>query len=886
MDVAETIRSIPIFSGLLREDIAKILGKMEEVTAGAGATVFSQGDQGDAFYIIQSGTVQVVLESAAGRSETVAVLGPQDSFGEMALFSGEPRSATIIAVKETTLWKLSRQAWDELIERHPTWLLQFCATLSKRLSHADQQYSAGRDAFISLAEEFYSSRTPEQKQFFRRASLLNSIDIGTADMLLQAEGTKTFLADLEKSQFPLIRHVEGGKYELHRFFRDFLREKLIGEEGKEIKRQLHEQIATQYEDLGDWQQAISQRIEIQDWPATARLLVAKQDKLLNGAAAFVKNALENIPQEHFFTDLRLVDIKATTLAHLGDLPGAIRTYKEVLSTRAQGVVALEAIGRYVAMADTLARRKEYAQAINCLRTGVNLLRQDISTSAGSATEIYGGQEEVQESLTAGVTLGTSPFLKLLAPCTFTLAGSSRRRLLGGILGLAVWAYFWFWKPDIGLDPEATKVLGVLCLTLIYWVFWVFPDYGVALIFALTLILTKLAPTETVLGGFASTTWFMTLGVLGLGAAVTSSGLFYRFSLRLVRVFPLTYYWQIVAMSLMGVVVMALIPQQSARTAIISQMLQNLSDSLGYKTPSKASTGLFVASFLGLGQLGFLFLTGSTTSLIAWGLLPVDVRAQFTWGYWFVAALPPTLVVIAIVLLGTIILYRPETTPQLSYKMVQNQLEVLGPLSSKEWITQGVLTFMLGGWLTVSYHRIDPAWIALIGLCVLINTGVLGWGLIKKGIDWELLLYMGATLGIPTLLTRAKIDEWLVGILSPLILPFVDHPAVSFIIICLISYAFKLVFTSFLTVVTLTVALLPLAVDMGVSPWIIAMLVLVGSEVWFFRFQVDWHTLAFSTTDNKGFSYRYMSWINPIYAVAYIVALLAAIPYWRYLGLMG
>jgi anion transporter len=886
MDVAETIKSIPIFSGLLREDIAKILGRMEEVTVSAGTPVFSQGDQGDAFYLIQSGTVQVVLGTAAGRSETIAVLGPQDWFGEMALLSGEPRSATIIAVKEATLWKLGREAWDDLIEKHPTWLLQFCATLSKRLSHADQQYSAGRDAFNSLAEEFYSSRTPEQQQFFRRASLLSSIDTHEVDRLLRTEGATTFLADLEKSQSPLIRHLEGGKYELHSFFRDFLREKLIAKEGKEIKRQLHEQIATQYEGLGNWQEAIHQRIDFQDWPGVARLLVAQQDKLLNGAALFVKNALENIPQDHFLADLRLVHMKATTLTRLGDLPGAIRTYKEVLSTRGQGVVALEGIDRYVRMADTLAQRKEYAQAINCLRTGLNLLEQEITTPAGAETDVYRGLKDFQELVPPVATRVSFRLFKLLAPSTRMLRGSSRSRWLGGILGLAVWAYFWFGTPDIGLDRAATKVLGVLCLTLIYWVFWVFPDYGVALMFALTLILTKLAPTEIVLGGFASTTWFMTLGVLGLGAAITSSGLFYRFSLQLVRVFPLTYYWQILALGIMGVVVMALIPQQSARTAIISQMLQNLSDSLGYKNPSKASTGMFVASFLGLGQLGFLFLTGSTTSLIAWGLLPADVRAEFTWGYWFLAALPPAMVVIAIVLLGTIVLFRPEIKPQLSYKMVQNQLDVLGPLSSKEWITQGVLVFMLGGWLTVSYHKIDPAWIALIGLCVLINTGVLGWGLLKKGIDWELLLYMGATLGIPALLTRAKIDEWLVGILSPLILPFVNHPAVSFIIICLISYAFKLVFTSFLTVVALTVALLPLAVDLGVSPWIVAMLVLVGSEVWFFRFQVDWHTLAFATTESKGFSYRYMNWINPIYALAYIVALLAAIPYWRYLGLMG
>lgn len=454
------------------------------------------------------------------------------------------------------------------------------------------------------------------------------------------------------------------------------------------------------------------------------------------------------------------------------------------------------------------------------------------------------------------------------------------------MGLAVWSYLWFWTPDIGLDHGATKLLGLLSLTLIYWVFWVFPDYGVALIFPLGLILSHLGRPEVVLGGFASTTWFMTLGVLGLGAAITSSGLFYRLSLQLVRFFPLKYYWQIVALGLMGIVVMALIPQQSARTAIISQMLVNLSESLGYKNPSKASTGLFVASFLGLGQLGFLFLTGSTTSLIAWGLLPADVREQFTWGYWFLAALPPTLVVAIVIIVSAMFLYRPESKAQVSYKMVQNQLEVLGALSHKEWITLGLLCFTVAGWLTISYHGIDGAWISLISLCVLINTGVLGWGMLKKGIDWELLIYMGATLSIPTLLTQAKIDEWLVGLASPVILPLLDHPALSFIAIALIAYAVKLFFTSFLTVVTLTVALLPLSIDMGISPWIMVMIILMASEVWFFKFQVDWHTLAYSTTEGKGFSYSFMSRINFFYALAYLVALIAAIPYWRYLGLMG
>ena len=884
-ELADTIRSTPLFSELSREDVAKVLGKLEEKSFGAGTTIFSQGDKGDSFYFIQSGAVQVVLEGAGGRSEAIAVLGPQDWFGEMALLSGEPRSATIVTVKDTTVWRLSREAWDDLIEKHPTWLLHFCATLSKRLSRVEQQYSKGRDAFLSLAEEFYSSRPAEEQQFFRRAALLNTIDAETVELILEAEGGKGFLSGLEGSRSPLIRLLEELRYELHAFFRDFLLERLLTEEGKEAKGRLHNQLATRYEALAIWDQAIHHSLEAQDWVRATKLLIARKDELLNGPALFVKNAVEKMPPDHFFSDPHLVHIKAEALAQVGDLNGAVRTYKEVLSQRAAGTLGAEAVARYQSMADTFVQKKDYPEALNCLRSALNLVEQD--AAAGNVEELHWRASRPERKLPTLEPSGRAHLWSNLAASLYGLyQSSSLSRWVGGIFGLAVWAYLWFWTPDIGLDPEATKQLGLLCLTLIYWVFWVFPDYGVALIFALGLILSGLGKADVVLGGFASTTWFMTLGVLGLGAAITSSGLFYRLSLQLVRCFPLNYYWQIIALGLMGIVVMALIPQQSARTAIISQMLVNLSESLGYKNPSKASTGLFVASFLGLGQLGFLFLTGSTTSLIAWGLLPTDVRAQFTWGYWFLAALPPTLLVTVVILISAMFLYRPESQAQVSYKMVQNQLGVLGRLSQKEWLTLAVLCFTVGGWLTIAYHGIDGAWVSLISLCVLVNTGVLGWGMLKKGIDWELLLYMGATLSIPTLLTQAKIDGWLVSLLSPLILPFLDSPAVTFIIIALLTYAVKLVFTSFLTVVTMMVALLPLATDMGISPWIMAQIILVASEVWFFPFQVDWHTLAYSTTGGKGFSYPLMYRINPFYALAYIAALIAAIPYWRYLNLVG
>jgi anion transporter len=876
--LADTILGVTIFSGLSREDVAKILGKLEERSFTAGETIIRQGDQGDAFYLIESGAVQVVVESGTGNAEIVAILGPQDWVGEMALLSGEPRSATIVAVKDSTLWRLSRQEWNDLIEKHPTLLLQCCATLSKRLSFADRQYSSGREAFNSLAEEFYAARSPRQQQFLRHASLLSAMDGATIEQLFQSKAVSRVHADLNKSQSPLVRHHGDDRVTFHSFFKDFLHDKLLAVDGNEIKLQLHGNFAKRYAAVGDWQQAIHHAAEVPDWPEVIKLVKAQSKETLTAAAQFVKNTFERLPREYFIADTALVNLKSDILVQLGDLPGALRAYQEVLAQRA---AAGEAVASYRRMAETLARRKEYGQAIGQLRSALSLIERDMTLpehysdlAHEPAALMFDGERSVED---------TSRRWRLSAAA---LRSAPLSKWFGALLGLGVGGYLWFATPDIGLEPAGTKLLGLIALTLIFWVFRTLPDYGVALVFAMAVILTKLESATTVMGGFASTTWFMTLGVLGLGAAITGSGLFYRLSLHLVRLFPLSFHWQIIATGIMGVVVMALIPQQTARTVITSQMLINLSESLGYKTPSKASTGLFVASFLGLGQLGFLFLTGSTTSLIAWGLLPQYVREQFTWGYWFLAALPPTLIVIVIILAVAVFLYRPETHSNISYKMVQTQLDILGPMSHKEWISLAVLLLTVVGWLTAPYHGIDGAWIAIIAFSVLVNTAILDWGMMRKGIDWELLIHMGVTLSLPTLMKQAKIDLWLVDVISPLILPFMESPVWFFVIIALLTYVLKLVFTSFLAVVTLCVALLPLSIDVGMNPWIIAMMILIASEVWFFPYQVDWHMLAHSTTDGKGFSYPLMCRINPVYAIAYIIALLVAIPYWRFLGLMN
>lgn len=82
-----------------------------------GETIFHQGDPGDALFVVDKGSVKVVLPSDEGAEPAiVAILGPGEFFGELAILDGAPHSATIVAVEPTETLVLHRDAFLSLID--------------------------------------------------------------------------------------------------------------------------------------------------------------------------------------------------------------------------------------------------------------------------------------------------------------------------------------------------------------------------------------------------------------------------------------------------------------------------------------------------------------------------------------------------------------------------------------------------------------------------------------------------------------------------------------------------------------------------------------------------------------------------------------------------
>lgn len=92
---------VDFLESLSREDIAALAAKASTVTWDVGETVFQEGDRGDACYVIERGGVKVMRRLADGQRITLAHVGPGGVVGELALFAGDRRSATMEAVEPT-----------------------------------------------------------------------------------------------------------------------------------------------------------------------------------------------------------------------------------------------------------------------------------------------------------------------------------------------------------------------------------------------------------------------------------------------------------------------------------------------------------------------------------------------------------------------------------------------------------------------------------------------------------------------------------------------------------------------------------------------------------------------------------------------------------------
>jgi NTE family protein len=131
-DWQDLLSTIPIFSFLGRNELAAVQELFVEETHQKGDLICRQGDEGDTFYVVLDGELDVLVGEGAGH--VIAVLKRGDFFGEMALLQGGKRTASVAVGRRARLLSLHRAAFNSLFLKSPKALEYFTRILCKRLA--------------------------------------------------------------------------------------------------------------------------------------------------------------------------------------------------------------------------------------------------------------------------------------------------------------------------------------------------------------------------------------------------------------------------------------------------------------------------------------------------------------------------------------------------------------------------------------------------------------------------------------------------------------------------------------------------------------------------------------------------------------------------------
>ena len=140
-ELVEELQEVPCFAGLGPTNLVKVIPALESRSYLKGTTIVRQGEIGDSFYIVRKGNVQVILERQGAQATPIAVLGPNEGFGEMALLTDQPRSANVIATTDVSAWRLPRASFDQLVAENLSLAIYFNRILSQRLRALQERFT-------------------------------------------------------------------------------------------------------------------------------------------------------------------------------------------------------------------------------------------------------------------------------------------------------------------------------------------------------------------------------------------------------------------------------------------------------------------------------------------------------------------------------------------------------------------------------------------------------------------------------------------------------------------------------------------------------------------------------------------------------------------------
>ncbi|KAL1933116.1 hypothetical protein VTP01DRAFT_8794 [Rhizomucor pusillus] len=184
-----------LFKCLDDDQRTHVIDAMEEKRVKKGDVVIQQGDEGDYYYVVESGTFDCFLEQSDGPAIKATSYGPNGSFGELALMYNAPRAATIVATSDAVLWALDRITFRSIL---------MDSTAKKRRMYEQFLAEVPILKSLELHERHKVADALEPVQFDDQGIVMSEGDVGENFYLI------------EDGEAVVYRDVDGKRHEVNR----------------------------------------------------------------------------------------------------------------------------------------------------------------------------------------------------------------------------------------------------------------------------------------------------------------------------------------------------------------------------------------------------------------------------------------------------------------------------------------------------------------------------------------------------------------------------------------------------------------------------------------------------------------------------------------------
>lgn len=328
-------------------------------------------------------------------------------------------------------------------------------------------------------------------------------------------------------------------------------------------------------------------------------------------------------------------------------------------------------------------------------------------------------------------------------------------------------------PPDGLSVKAWHMFSIFFATIVGIILKPFPMPVVSLIGLLTCILTKTLDAKVeAFSGFSSPVIWLVVYVFFISRGFIKTKLGTRIAYYFVKLLGSHSIGLGYGMVLTELFTAPVIPSNAARAGgIVYPIMNSISSSLGSDNSTVESSrkiGSYLTQVCAHANLitSAMFLTAMAANPMAQSLAS-SYGINITWIGWFKAAIVPGIISLSLLPLFLYLIYPPKIKAITSAKKMANEkLNEMGKMSVHEWIMSFIFILMLGLWIFGDEIGVSSATTGLIGLTLLILSGILSWkDILDEKQAWDTLIWFAILVSMATFLQSFGFVEWISGLIG-------------------------------------------------------------------------------------------------------------------------